>query len=65
MGWVINATSAARFTPGNEPGSHCIGSWVEPQPVWTCGEYLASTGIQSADRPTRIECVYQVCYVGP
>ena len=41
----------AALPPGMRPGTHCIGSWVGPGPVWTGAENLAHIGIRSPDRP--------------
>jgi hypothetical protein len=31
MSWVINAKTLPHFTPGTDPGTHCIGDWVGPR----------------------------------
>ena len=31
MGWVVNATPLPLYTPGQWPGTHCIGGWVGPR----------------------------------
>jgi hypothetical protein len=38
---------------------------VAPGSVWTGAEYLARTGIQSADRPARSESMYRLSFPGP
>ena len=38
--------------------------WV-PGPVWTVAQNLASTGIQSPDRPVRSESLYRLSYPCP
>jgi hypothetical protein len=50
--------AAAALPPGNRPGTHCTGHWVGPEPVWTCAENLASTGMPSADRAARSQSVH-------
>jgi hypothetical protein len=47
------------------PGTHSIGDWVGPRPVWTGAENLAPTGIRSPDRPARSESLYRLSYPGP
>jgi len=48
----------AALTLGKRPGTHCIGGWWAPGPVWTVAENLAPpTGIQSPDLPARSECI--------
>ena len=37
--------------PRERPGTHCIGGWVDPGPVWTGAENLAPTRFRSPDRP--------------
>jgi len=48
-GW--STPRPGRLTPGEKPGAHCTGGWVDPGPLWTGAENLASTGIRSVDRP--------------
>jgi hypothetical protein len=40
-------------------GTHCIGRWWAPGPVWTGTENLAATGIRHPDRPARSESLYR------
>ena len=47
------------------PGTHFIGGWVGPGPVWTSAENLVPTGIRSTDRPARSEPQYRLSYPGP
>jgi len=37
---MVNATPRPVY-PRERPGTHCIGAWVAPQPVWTGAENLA------------------------
>jgi hypothetical protein len=46
-------------------GTHCIGGWWVPGPVWTGVGNLAPTGIRSRDRPARSESLYRLRYPGP
>jgi len=64
MGWVVNATPRPLY-PRDRRGTHCIGGWVGPRPVWTGAENLAPTGIPSPDRPARSDSLYQLSYPGP
>jgi hypothetical protein len=63
-GWVVNATPRPLY-PRERPGSHCIGGWVGPTPVWTGTENLDPTGIRPPDRPARSESLYRRSYTGP
>ena len=55
-----------RFTPqGKKPGTHCVGSWMGPRAGWTGEKNLASTGIQSPDRPALSEWLYRLSYRCP
>jgi len=40
MGWVVKAKPQLLY-PRERPGTHCIGGWVAPGPVWKGAEYLA------------------------
>ena len=40
---------------GKRPGTHCIGGWGAPGPVWKGAENLAPTAIRSPDRTARSE----------
>jgi hypothetical protein len=41
-------------------GTHYIGGWVGPRPVWTGAENLASAGIRCPDRPARSESLFRL-----
>jgi hypothetical protein len=43
-GVEFNATARPLY-PREIPGTHCIGNWVGPGPVWTGAKYHATTGI--------------------
>ena len=64
MGWVVNATPRPIY-PRERPGTHCIGGWVGPGPVWTGAENLTPTWIRHPDRPVRSESLYRLSYRGP
>jgi hypothetical protein len=51
--------------PRERSGTHCLGGWVAPGPVWTGAENLTPTGIRSSDRPARSESLYRLRYPGP
>jgi hypothetical protein len=37
-GWVVSVTPRPRLTPGERtPGTHWLGGWVGPEPIWTQG----------------------------
>jgi hypothetical protein len=55
----------AAIYPGKRPGTHCIGGWVGPGPVWTGAENLTPTGIRSPGRPARSESLHRLRYPGP
>jgi len=40
MGWVVNDTPRPLYSR-ERPGTHCIGGWVGPGPVWTDADNLA------------------------
>ena len=50
-------------TPEKKSGTHCIG-W-ELGLVWTGGENLVQTGIQSPDSSACSESLYQLRYPNP
>jgi hypothetical protein len=52
-GWVVNATHRPHYPPGKRPGTQCIGGWVDPRPVCTGAENIASIGIRSPDHQAR------------
>jgi len=39
-GWVVSATPRPLY-PWERPGTHCIGGWLGPGPVWMGAENLA------------------------
>ena len=39
MGWVVKATPRPLY-PWEIPGTHCMGGWVDPGPIWTGAENL-------------------------
>jgi len=49
-----------RFNPGKDPVPIVQEAGWAPEPVWTCVENLAPTGIQSLDRPVRSESLYRL-----
>ena len=51
----VQCHAPAALPRGKSPGTHCIGGWVAPGPVWTGAENLASTGIRSLDPSARSE----------
>jgi hypothetical protein len=57
--------NAPATLPRERPGTHCIGGWVAPGPVWTGAENLAPTGIWSRDRLARNKSLYRLSYRGP
>jgi len=61
-GW--STPRPGRFTPRERPGTHCVGGWWTPGPVWTGAENPTSTGIRSPDRPVRSESLYWLRYPG-
>jgi hypothetical protein len=40
-GWVVNATPRPLY-PMESAGTHCIGGWVGPRPVWKGAVNLGS-----------------------
>ena len=50
----------AALPPGKWPGTHCIGGWMGPWPVWTGAENIAPIGIRFPDHPTRSESLYRL-----
>jgi len=63
-GWVVNATHRPLYHR-ERPGTRCIGSWVDPGPVWKGAENLARTGIRSPDRPARSSVAVPTELSGP
>jgi len=41
MGVGVQRLAPTVLPPGKRPGTHCIGGWVAPGPVWTGAENLA------------------------
>jgi hypothetical protein len=64
MGWVVNATPLPLY-PSQRRGTHCLGGWVEPGPVWTGTENIAFAGIRSSDLPAHSESLHRLSYLGP
>ena len=51
----VQHQAPAALYPGYRPGTHCIGDWWAPEPIWTGAKDLAPTEIRSPDRPARSE----------
>ena len=51
------------FTPGKEPVPIVQEAGWVPEPVWTCAENLAPTGILFPDRPVRSQSLYRLSYL--
>ena len=61
---MVNATPRPLY-PQERSGTHCIGGWGAPGPVWTgCGKSRPNR-IRSPDRPARSESIYRLRYPGP
>jgi hypothetical protein len=60
-GWVVNVTTRPLYSRERH-GTHCIGGWVAPGPVWTGAKNLAPNGIRSPDCPARSESPYRMSY---
>jgi hypothetical protein len=61
-GLGVSVTPRPHFTPGKDPVPIVQeAAWV-PGPVWTGTDSLASTRIQSTDRPARSQSLYQLRY---
>jgi hypothetical protein len=54
-----------RFTPGERPGTHCIGGWVGTRAGLDGAVNLTHTGIPSPDSPARSQSLYRLSYPGP
>jgi hypothetical protein len=65
MGWVVKATPRPLYPRQREPVPILYEVRWAPGPVWTGGENLAPTGIQSPDRPASSELLYRLLYPGP
>jgi hypothetical protein len=64
MGSMVNTTPQPLY-PRQRAGTHRVGGWVTPGPVWTGAENIASTGIRPPDRPDRSESLHRLSYTGP
>ena len=62
-GW--STPPPGRFNPGKDLLPTVQGAGWVPAPVWTGAENLASTGIQSPDRPARSNSLHRLSYHGP
>ena len=58
------STTPRQLYPRERPGTHRIGGWVGPGPVWMGAENLPPTGIESPDRQARNELLYRLSYPG-
>ena len=59
---ILSVTPWPLFTPGKDPVPIVQEAGWAPGPVWTGAENLASTGIQSPDRPARSQTLYRLSY---
>ena len=59
-GWGVSVTPRLLFTSGKDPVPIVQEAWWAPVLVWTGAENLASTGIQSPDRPARSQSLYRL-----
>jgi hypothetical protein len=50
---MVNATSRSLYSSERDPVHNLHEAGWTPGPIWTGAEYLAPTGIRSADRPGR------------
>jgi hypothetical protein len=57
-----SAPCSGHFTPGKDPVPIVQEAGWGPGPVWTCAKNLASTRIQSLDRPAHSQSLYQLSY---
>jgi hypothetical protein len=68
MGWVVRFTTRPLY-PGERPsGTHWIGGWVGPKPVWTRwwgGKFPASGGTRTPDLPARSPVLYHWAIPAP
>jgi hypothetical protein len=60
MGWVANATPRPLY-PRRRPGTHCVGGWVEPGPVWKVAENLVPNGVIPTE--LSLPTIYMYIYV--
>ena len=61
VGGQLHAPAA--LTPGKRTGTHCTGGCVIRGSLWLGTEYLACTGILSADRPAQSESLHILIYL--
>jgi len=61
-GWRVSVMPRLLFTPGKDPVPIVQEAGWAPGPVRTGAENLASTRIQSPDRPARSQLLYQLRY---
>jgi hypothetical protein len=54
----------AALPPGKRPSVTEQEAWWATGPVWTRAENLATTGIQSPDRPARSQSLHRLPYTG-
>jgi len=62
-GWGVSITPRSLFTPGKDPAPIVQEAGWAPEPVWTCAENLATTGIRSSDHPARSRSLYRLSYL--
>jgi hypothetical protein len=62
-GWGVSVTPWLLFTPRKDLVPIVQEARWAPGSVWTGAENLASTGIQSPDRPARSQSLYQLRYL--
>jgi hypothetical protein len=62
---VVNATLRPPYPREEDTVPTGQEAGWDPVLVWTGAENLASTGIQSSDRPARSEQLYRLRYPGP
>jgi len=61
-GWGVSAMPRLLLTPGKDPVPIVQEAGWAPGPVWTGVENLTPTRIQSPDRPTSSQLLYQLRY---
>jgi hypothetical protein len=60
--WGVSVTPRPLYTPGKDPVPIVQEAGWAPEPVWTCAENLAPTGIRSPDSPARSQSLYRLSY---
>jgi hypothetical protein len=64
-----SASRPGHFSPRvRAPGTHCIGGWVDPEPVstrWWEEKFLAPTGTRIPDHPSRSPALYHWAIPAP